>query len=118
MQKDMNMWRERLRTLVSASGRSMRDVSLGAGLSAGWLFSVLQGKTDPTMRSVILVMQELDTPIVSLFEAADKTQERRRLQHIASTLTPDQLRLLEGLALQMRAQSPQPSGKAGEPDTP
>ena len=52
---------------------------------------------------MLLIMQEMQTPIVSLFEAADKTQERRRLQQIASTLTQDQLALLEGLARQMSA---------------
>ena len=61
-------WRDRLQALVDASGRSMRDVSLGAGLSAGYLHSVLQDGKDPTMRSLVLVMQELGAPVGSLFE--------------------------------------------------
>jgi transcriptional regulator with XRE-family HTH domain len=111
-------WRERLRAAVDASGRSMRDISLGAGLSAGYLFSILKDGKDPTMRSLLLLTQELDTPVVSLFEAADKTRERQRLQSIASMLEPGQLVLLEGLARQMKEQSSPPSGKASESDTP
>ena len=83
MSEDDETWRDRLRARVDAGGRSMRDISLSAGLSESYLFSVLKKRKDPTMRSIILIMQELETPIVSLFEAADKTQERRRLQQIA-----------------------------------
>jgi transcriptional regulator with XRE-family HTH domain len=103
---------------VTASGRSMRDISLRAGLAANYLYSILQEEKQPTMRNLLLIMHELDTPVQLLFETADKTQERRRLQSIASTLTPEQLALLEGLARQMRAQALPPSDKAGEADNP
>jgi DNA-binding phage protein len=111
-------WRARLQALVDASGRSMRSISLGAGLGPGYLFTVLKEGNDPTIRSLSLIMQELESPVVSLFEAADTTRERRRLQSIASTLTPPQLALLEGLARQMREQASPQLDKANEPDNP
>jgi transcriptional regulator with XRE-family HTH domain len=111
-------WRARLQALVDASGRSMRSISLGAGLAHGYLHSVLKDGTDPSLRALALIMQELESPVVSLFEAQDTTEERNRLQNIARTLTPAQLSLLEGLARQMIEQESQLRDKANGSDTP
>jgi transcriptional regulator with XRE-family HTH domain len=111
-------WRARLQALVETSGRSMRSISIGAGLGAGYLHSVLKDGTDPSLRALSLIMRELESPIALLFEAQDTTQERSRLLNIARTLTPAQLALLEGLARQMKEQEFQLRAKVGEADTP
>ena len=42
-------WRDRLKAALNASGRSMRSVSLDAGLGSGYLHSVLVEGKDPTI---------------------------------------------------------------------
>lgn len=111
-------WRARLQALVDASGRSMRSISIGAGLGAGYLHSVLKDGTDPSLRALSLIMRELESPVALLFEAQDTTQERSRLLNIARTLTPAQLALLEGLAHQMKEQEFLQRERASETGTP
>lgn len=52
-------WRKRLEAAVAADGRSLRDISLEAGLSHGYLHGILRHGKEPTMDRFIKICQEI-----------------------------------------------------------
>lgn len=51
-------WRWRLEAALADNGRTMRDVSLRAGLSPGYVFSIIKGK-DPTVERLVAILDEI-----------------------------------------------------------
>lgn len=84
-------WRKRLETAVDADGRSLRDISLAAGLSHGYLHGILRDGKEPTLDrfrkicaemglslSYVLIGTNISPAtedIISALEADDKTRE-------------------------------------------
>ena len=65
-------WRDRLQERITAHGRSMRSVSLKAGLSANFLHEILTKGRDPSLRNLMAVASELGTSVAFLIEGARK----------------------------------------------
>jgi len=59
--KDMNdsSWRQRLEAAVLKDDRSLRDISLAAGLSHGYLHGILRDEKEPTLDRFTKICQEL-----------------------------------------------------------
>ena len=50
-------WRERLEAAIESSGQSLRDVSLRAGVSPGYLHGILRDDKEPTLDRFIRICQ-------------------------------------------------------------
>ncbi len=61
-------WRDRLQERITAHGRSMRSVSLQAGLSANFLHEILTKGRDPSVGNLVAVASELDTTVAYLID--------------------------------------------------
>jgi transcriptional regulator with XRE-family HTH domain len=71
-------WRDRLSKAVSDSGKSMRAVSLAAGLGPGYVHSILKDEKDPTIENLIAVANATGVSLSYLlygFEVSPETEE-------------------------------------------
>lgn len=57
------VWRDRLHERLTETGRSMRDVSMKAGLGPNYVQQILTNGGDPTIRNLMAVASELDTSV-------------------------------------------------------
>jgi lambda repressor-like predicted transcriptional regulator len=57
---DISAMRQRLKSAVADKGRSMRSVSIDAGMGPGYLSSVLKEGKEPTVVSLSKICDELD----------------------------------------------------------
>lgn len=107
-------WRGRLHSLIRERGKTMKDVSLDAGLGAGYVHSILRGTPprEPSVENLQRIMQALAEPVATLFEEPDRLEARRRLARIAGKLPQDRLALLEAMASAMLADIPPPQPEA------
>ena len=53
-------WRQRLENEIEKSGRSLREISLSAGFSAGYLHSILTEGKDPSISRLMAICSALD----------------------------------------------------------
>lgn len=56
---DNDAWRERIESAVKKDGRSLRDISLAAGLSHGYLHGILRDGKEPTLDRFIKICKAL-----------------------------------------------------------
>jgi transcriptional regulator with XRE-family HTH domain len=71
-------WLDRLRTAIERDGRSLREISIAAGASPGYLHSLLHGTKAPTIDKLAAVVAELRVSLthVLLGVEIDATAER------------------------------------------
>ena len=101
---------DNIRALAKAKGdRSVTRVLVDAGVNRAFLSNVKDPRHGLSVTHLAKIADELGEPIVSLFEPADKREERRRLQRIAGKMTPAQLRLLESHGRAILQESPRPN---------
>lgn len=91
-------WRTRLQAAVDASGRSMRDVSLAAGVGANYLHGILRDGKEPTIDRLVAICEQLGVSLVQIVYGAAMTAEAEELLKLYASLEPkrqkDLLRLL------------------------
>lgn len=63
MSNDISIWRDRLHERLTATGRSMRDVSLSAGLGPNFVHEVVTKGKEPSIGNLMAVASELDTSV-------------------------------------------------------
>lgn len=68
-------WRIRVERAVSEDGRSLRDISLAAGLSHGYLHGILRDGKEPTLDRFVRICQELGVSLSYALLGADVTPE-------------------------------------------
>lgn len=78
-------WRDRLEKAIERDGRTLRDISLGAGLSHGYLHGILRDGKEPTLDRFLRICQELGLSSAYALTGADVSFE-----------TEEVLRLIEG----------------------
>lgn len=61
----METWKKRLQAVIKRQGRSMREVSISAGLSDGYLFTVFRTQPKPVTPTVDVLLKLCDTLGVS-----------------------------------------------------
>lgn len=54
-----DLWRGRLEAAIEKDGRSLRDISLAAKLSHGYLHGILRDNKEPTLDRFIRICKEL-----------------------------------------------------------
>ncbi|MEY1555300.1 helix-turn-helix domain-containing protein [Yoonia sp. R2331] len=70
-----DLWRGRLEAAVERDGRSMRDISLAARLSHGYLHGILRDNKEPTLDRFIRICKELDVSLSYALLGAEITKE-------------------------------------------
>ena len=83
-------WRERLREAVEASGRSMRDVSIDAKLSPGYLHSVLTEGKEPSIGKLAQITDALGASLIHILYDVEMTGDAEDLLRHYATLPDDQ----------------------------
>lgn len=63
-------WKERLQEAIDADGRSLRDVSLAAGLSHGYLHGILRDNKEPTLDRFIKICNALNVSVTYILLGA------------------------------------------------
>lgn len=72
-------WRARLQGILDRDGRSMRDVSLSAGLSPGYLHGVLKDGKDSTIDRIAAVAAALDVSLAYILVGLEVSPDTVRL---------------------------------------
>ena len=68
-------WRARLQAVVDADGRSLRDISLAAGLSHGYLHGILRDDKEPTLDRFMMICREMGVSPASILLGVDVSPE-------------------------------------------
>ena len=71
----MTNWRNRLEGVIRADGRSLRDVSLAAKVSHGYLHGVLRDGKEPTLDRFLRICSALHVSAVYVLTGLDVNQE-------------------------------------------
>lgn len=71
----MDGWRERLLAAVDADPRSDRAISLKAGLGPNFLNNLRNNETEPGIKKVLKLAQELNVSLAALFLGQETTPE-------------------------------------------
>jgi ribonucleoside-diphosphate reductase alpha chain len=72
-------WRARLQGILDRDGRSMRDVSLSAGLSAGYLHGILKGGKDSTIDRIAAIADALNVSLAYILIGLEVSPETEKL---------------------------------------
>lgn len=70
-----DLWRNRIEVAVERDGRSLRDISLAAGLSHGYLHGILRDGKEPTLDRFIRICDELNLSLSHTLMGADVSHD-------------------------------------------
>lgn len=101
-------WRERLREAVDASGRSMRNISLKAGLSEGYVHSILGEGNDAKIANLIKICDELGVSITQIMYGFEMTADAAEMLRVYANLSEGSKAAVLLLAKQAAASSTPP----------
>ena len=105
-------WRIRLADAINSSGKSMRKVSLEAGLAAGYVHSIIKTGKDPTINNLLSVCEVADVSLSKILFGVEMTaqvEEMVRLLALAGREEQDALlTLLKRHAAETPPQLPPP----------
>ena len=83
---------------IKNSGRSMRDVSLSAGVSAGYVFGILRKGREPGLERMAAITSALGVSLEGVLFGIDMTGEDEQLLRVYATLSDEQKKALRTLA--------------------
>lgn len=89
-------WRTRLEAAVEKDGRALREISIGAGLSHGYLHGILRDNKEPTLDRFIKVCDEIDVSLSYILLGANISKDT---EQIVSALEGDESTRMAVLAL-------------------
>ena len=72
-------WRARLQAALDKDGRSMRDVSLAAKLSAGYVHGILRDGKEPTLDRFIRICRALNVSATYVLLGAQVSPEAEQI---------------------------------------
>lgn len=82
-------WRSRLAASVEESGKSMRKISLDAGLGPGYLHSILSEGKEPTIQNLISVCENVGVSLSYVVWGFDVTAENEEILRLLKDASPD-----------------------------
>jgi transcriptional regulator with XRE-family HTH domain len=85
-------WRKRLAFAVEASGKSKREISLAAGLGAGYVHSILSEGKDPTIERLLKVCEATGVSLTHVIYGFNVSPEDEEFLRLISE-APEQERL-------------------------
>jgi transcriptional regulator with XRE-family HTH domain len=83
-------WRKRLSEAVANSKKSKRQVSLEAGLGAGYVHSILSEGKDPTVANLMKVCEKLNVSLWAILYGADISAEDEELLRLYQASSPSE----------------------------
>ncbi len=91
-------WRSRLLAAVQASGKSQREISLAAGLGAGYVNSLFKERKDPTIQNLVSVCDAVGVSLSFVLYGYQMSAETEQILHLLQKASPGErdalLRLL------------------------
>jgi transcriptional regulator with XRE-family HTH domain len=91
-------WRGRLAAAIAASGKTNREIAKEAGLSHGYLTSLLKEGKTPTLTSFMALAAVLGTSVGELAEGIKVSKETEQMWLLWEKLPKDRKALLLDLA--------------------
>lgn len=107
--EDDNAWRERLTAAIQASGKTMRAISLEAGMGAGYVHSILTKKDpkDPTVPNLIKVCDVLGVTLYRILYGFDLTPENQEILRLWAASDQEDQKALSRLLRRNTSQTPE-----------
>lgn len=102
-------WRSRLEAALTKSGKSMRSVSLGAGMGPGYLHSILKGGKDPTIDNLVAVCREIGVSLSWVLYGLEISPETEEILRELEASSPLRRQGLLQFLRDETAQGPEPS---------
>jgi transcriptional regulator with XRE-family HTH domain len=96
-------WRARLSEAVANSKKSKRQVSLEAGLGAGYLHSILSEGKDPTVANLMKVCEKLGVSLWAILYGAEISAEDEELLRLYQASSPEERAALLNLVRSRRS---------------
>jgi transcriptional regulator with XRE-family HTH domain len=81
-------WRNRLAAALKDSGKSMREVSLAAGMGPGYVHSLLSDGKDPTIHNLIKVCDVVGKSLSFILYGYELTAENEEILRLLMAATP------------------------------
>jgi len=100
-------WRDNLVRAIERDGRSLRAISVAAGLGQNYLNQMLVRGTAPTTTALVSLCDVLGVSVTSILTGGDLGPSEEELLRISSGLSDRQIDLLIELARQMKEAEPQ-----------
>jgi transcriptional regulator with XRE-family HTH domain len=91
-------WRGRLAAALEKSGRSMRAVSIAAGVGPNYLHGILRDRKEPTIERLIRICNVLNVSLTFVILGIELTQAQERLLLLLAGIPDEQKKLLLELA--------------------
>lgn len=85
--KKRHDWKIRLEKAASETGRSLRDISLKAGLAHGYLHSILKTDRDPTIDNLISVCKEINVSLSYIMFGLELSAETEEISDTSSVMS-------------------------------
>ena len=82
-------WRTRLRYNLEKNDKSWREVSLAAGLSAGYISSILHEGKEPTFKNLLAIIDEIGVSLSSIVFGVEMGPDEEELLRAFSKLDAD-----------------------------
>lgn len=92
---------------MEQTDRSLRDISLKAGMGAGYLHGVLVEKKDPTIGNLLKIADQIGVSLSHIIYGIELGADEERLLRLYARMTPRQKKAFLEMAH---------SSAAGEPD--
>jgi len=84
-------WKERLQAAVTDSGKSMREISLGAKCSAGYLYDILKNtEKEPSLANLSAIVGQLDVSMSHILYGFELGADEEKLLEAYSQMNSDQ----------------------------
>jgi len=83
-------WRERLAEAVAKSDRSLRSISLKAGMGAGYLHGVLVEQKDPTIGNLAKIADQIGVSLSHIIYGIELGADEERLLRLYARMTQRQ----------------------------
>ena len=87
-------WRKRLQTAIKRDGRSLRQISIAAGMSESYLWQLFNKNREPTISPLQALARELGTSMMYLMEGYDLTPEGKRFLKLCEGFSTEQRQVL------------------------
>ncbi len=94
-------WRSRLAAVIETSGRSMRDISLSAGVSQNYLGSILHEGSEPSIERMMKLCDELGVSVTYLLLGVDLTGNAEQMLRAYAMLNEEQQKTVLALVKSM-----------------
>lgn len=99
-------WKDRLGAAVEKSGKSMRAISLAAGMGPGYIHALLGEGKEPTLSSLLAICRELDISLSYLVYGQDFSRVDEEFLHLLSTATDAEKEAILNLLRSIAAKNP------------